>query len=253
MLLQSQPFSATGSDPTPLYPWQPALQGLAVVVVVVFAIAVVADVTSVCHSCFCSQTSSVGLLGLSFAPPPSTFVLPPSSIAPQQQRRAAVPVFMRARENKKASTFLVRGDRLLCLWGPSLYAATAPCVQQSLPYVQRQPLVSGSLFPLRGKQPLVSRNLFPIRRDGHLCPGALPYMRPQPLVFGSPFPIRGDVSSCPGARSLWQHSVSGSPFPPFPYSFSAPAAVLFPVWFSCPFPLTAFVSFPSCVLTPFPP
>ena len=47
MLLQSQPLLAADSDPTPLYPWQPALQGLAVVAVLVFATAVAADVTSV--------------------------------------------------------------------------------------------------------------------------------------------------------------------------------------------------------------
>ena len=253
MLLQSQPLSAACSDPTPLYPWQPGLQGLAVVAVVVFAIAVVADVTSACHSCCCSQVSSVGLLGLSFAPPPSTFVLPPSSIAPHQQRRAAAPVFTRVRVKKMRA--------------PSLYASTAPCVCGALPYMRRPPLVSSSPFPMFNDSPLCPGPSSLYAANSPLCPGtsspygetaigvrgALPYMRPQPLVFGSPFPIRGDVSSCPGARSLWQHSVSGSPFPPFPYSFSAPATVLFPVWFSCRFPRTAFVCFPSCVLTPFPP
>ena len=203
MLLQYQPLLAADSDPTPLYPWQPALQGLAVVVVVVFAIAVVADVTSACHSCFCSQMSSVGLLDLSFAPPPSTFVLPPSSIAPHQQRRAAVPVFMRARARKKSEhlpctqrpplvsvrPFPIRVNRPLCPAVPSSCSTTAPCVrvplpstwqtapcvQEPLPHTERRPSVSGGSSIHAATAPRVWE--------------PVPYPRRRLLMSGSSVPV----------------------------------------------------------------
>ena len=143
----------------------------------------------------------MGLLGLSFASPPSTFALPPSSI-PLSSSSQQQPLYVRACENEKVRA-------------PSLYTATAPRVREALPYKWRPLLVSRSPFPVFGdsplcrgssfstrQQPFVSGNTFSIQGDGPLFSEALPYMRQQPLVWESPFPIRGNVPSCPETLSL---------------------------------------------------